>query len=52
MNGPSRFARTEVVAQAAALQPAALVLDRAPTLGAPRNERYTAQRPTTKAGTR
>ncbi|WP_328344671.1 hypothetical protein [Micromonospora sp. NBC_00421] len=52
MTGPSRYARTEMVAQAAALQPAARVFDRAHISGAPVNERYTAQRPTTKASIR
>ncbi|MEV5819364.1 hypothetical protein AB0L22_09325 [Micromonospora haikouensis] len=53
MNGPSRFARTEIVAQAAALQPAARLLDRAATSGAPTNgRRYEAQRPAAKANVR
>lgn len=44
MNGPSRYARTEIVAQAAALQPAARLLDLAATCGVPTNtRRYEAQ---------
>ncbi|MFI1194137.1 hypothetical protein ACH4T9_12880 [Micromonospora sp. NPDC020750] len=44
MNGPSRYARTEVVAQAAALQSAARRFDQALTSGAPVNQqRYEAR---------